>query len=66
MIMSLGECLNALIGKWRAQAIASREEAGRIRCTIHAPTDAEERCNVSAEVWDKCADELAQCCTGAT
>lgn len=44
--------------RWRQQANDSREEAGRIRRTIKAPTDAEERCNVRAEVWDQCANEL--------
>lgn len=47
-----------LVRRWRTQAKQSREEAGRIRRTIKEPTDAEERCNVRAEVWDNCADEL--------
>ena len=45
--------------KWRDRAIASREEAGRIRRTIGEPTGAEERCNVRAEVWDQCANDIA-------
>ncbi len=50
--------LSDLASKWEQQAIASREEAVRIRRTIKAPTGAEERCLVRAEIWDKCAEEL--------
>lgn len=49
---------NKLIYDWRRKAVASREEAGRIRRTMKAATDAEERCNVRAEIWEQCADEL--------
>lgn len=47
-----------LAESWKAKAVESREEAGRIRRTIKAATDAEAYCNVRAEVWDKCAEEL--------
>jgi hypothetical protein len=47
-----------LVQSWRSKATESREEAGRIRRTVKAATDAEERCNVRAEVWDQCANEL--------
>jgi hypothetical protein len=42
----------------REKAAISREESSRIRGTIKAPTDAEERCLVRAEVWDQIAHEL--------
>jgi hypothetical protein len=45
-------------GKLRKKAIASREEAGRIRRTVHVATDAESNCQVRAEVWDDVAAEL--------
>jgi hypothetical protein len=48
----------SLAAHWKDKATKSREEAGRIRRTIKAPTDAEERCLVRAEVWDKCAEQL--------
>lgn len=54
----LGPVLADLSDWWKAQANASREEAGRIRRTIKAATDAEERCNVRAEIWDECAKAL--------
>lgn len=47
-----------MIIEWREQAITLREEADRIRRTVKAATDAEERCNVRAEIYDKCADSL--------
>lgn len=47
-----------LYEKWRNKAITLREEAGRIRRTIKSETGAEERCNVRAEIYDKCASEL--------
>lgn len=50
--------LQQLIQAWRTKAIASREEAGRIRHTIKEATDAEERCNVRSEVWEQCVEEL--------
>jgi len=43
---------------WRKQAVALREEATRIRQTVKQATGAEERCNVRAEIYDKCADSL--------
>lgn len=46
------------IDKLHGKAIESREESGRIRRTINQATDAEERCLVRAECWDKEADEL--------
>ncbi len=49
---------SALVELWRGRALASREEAIRIRATVHNSTDAEERCNVRAEVWEWCASEL--------
>jgi hypothetical protein len=42
----------------RKKAIASREEAGRIRRTVHGATNAESNCQVRAEVWDDVAVEL--------
>lgn len=47
-----------LAEEWSNKAIASRDEGVRIRQTIKAATDAEANCNVRAEVWDQCADEL--------
>ena len=47
-----------LCAKWRGQATDLREEANRIRRTVKQATGAEERCNVRAEIYDKCADEL--------
>ena len=47
-----------LCAKWRTKAITLREEANRIRRTIKSVTGAEERCNVKAEIYDKCATEL--------
>ena len=44
--------------EWREKARLSREEADRIRRTVKAATDAEERCYVRAEVWDKCVADL--------
>lgn len=48
-----------LVKRWRASAKESREEAVRIRRTVKAATDAEERCNVRSEMWELCANELA-------
>jgi ribosomal protein L25 (general stress protein Ctc) len=50
--------VRALISQWRSQAEESREEAGRIRRTVYAATEAEANCNIRAEVWDSCANEL--------
>ena len=50
--------MQQLASTWRAKAVESLEESGRIRRTINDATGAEERCLVRAEVWDKCADEL--------
>lgn len=50
--------LQELATLWRDRAITSREEANRILRTIKHHTDAEDRCNARAEVWDKCADDL--------
>ena len=47
-----------LVAKWRSRATDSFLEADRIRQTIKEATDAEERCNVRAEVWEQCASEL--------
>lgn len=47
-----------LIDQWRVQAWTSNEEGRRIHRTIHATTDAEERCYARAEIWIQCADEL--------
>ena len=52
------EAALAVAGEWREKALLSRQEANRIRATIKDPTDAEERCNVRAEVWMRCCDEL--------
>lgn len=52
---ALREAMNTSADLWTTKAIASREEAGRIRRTIKAPTDAESNCYVRAEVWDGCA-----------
>ncbi len=49
-----------LVREWRDKATASREEAGRIRRTVKAVTEAEVNCNIRAEVWDQCADALAR------
>lgn len=57
-IDSLEAAVRELRDKWERQATESREEAGRIRRTIKDPTDAEERCNVRAEVWEWCSAEL--------
>lgn len=43
---------------WRKKASESREEAQRIRSTVKDSTDAEERSNVRAEIWEQCASEL--------
>lgn len=51
---------------WRAKATKLREEATRIRQTVKQVTGAEERCNVRAGIYDKCADQLeavSQCST---
>ncbi len=45
---------------WINKAAELREEAGRIRRTVKQGTGAEERCNVRAEIYDKCAEALAQ------
>ncbi len=50
----------SLPAKWRRQAKESREEAGRIRRTVKGFTDAEKRCLVRAELWEKCAEELEE------
>ena len=42
----------------RERAAESRDEAGRIRSTVHVPTLAETTCRVRAEVWDNLATEL--------
>jgi len=44
--------------KWSNKAIASREESGRIRRTVHDATEAEANCLVRAEVWDDVSAEL--------
>jgi hypothetical protein len=44
-----------LVDGWKNKAIELREEAGRIRRTVKEPTGAEERCNVRAEIYGKCA-----------
>ncbi len=49
---------------WRDKAAASREEAKRIRLTVKDATDAESNCNIRAEVWDQCADELESAIKG--
>lgn len=51
-----------LSARWRQNAIELREEANRIRRTIKEPTDAEARCNIRAEILDKCGDELDVVC----
>lgn len=56
----LRERLAEIASTWAMKATDSREEAGRIRRTIKAPTDAEAYCNARAEVWDKCAAELRE------
>ena len=47
-----------LAKSWRDKAAASREEAKIIRLTVKDATDAESNCNIRAEVWDQCAEEL--------
>jgi hypothetical protein len=59
MIHPLAAQIQQLADKWRQRAIDMREEAWRIRRTIKQATGAEERCNVRAEILDKCGDELA-------
>jgi hypothetical protein len=54
----VGGALREMVSEWRKLAIASREEAGRIRRTIMEVTEAETNCYVRAELWDKCADEM--------
>lgn len=44
--------------KWKSNASDARKEAGLIRKTIKAYTDAEERCLVRADIWEICAGEL--------
>lgn len=51
--------IERLAEEWRRRATASMEEAGRIRRTVVVATEAEANCMVRAELWDKCADELA-------
>lgn len=46
------------VSDWRTKAKASKEESGRIRSTAKVATDAEERCNVMAEIWEQCATDL--------
>lgn len=53
-----------LIDYWRRKAADSKEEAVRIRNTIKVPSKAEERCDVRAEVWNQCANELEQAVNG--
>jgi hypothetical protein len=53
------DVLGELTQRWKTAASNSRKEASRIRRTVKQATDAEARCNVRAEVWDRCADELA-------
>ena len=50
--------IGELCAKWRSIATELREESNRIRRTVKQSTGAEERCNVRAEIYDKCADEL--------
>jgi hypothetical protein len=47
-----------LIKYWRTRATEAREEAMRIRSTINEATDAEMRCNLRAEMWERCANDL--------
>ena len=56
--VSASDSNGLLCAKWRAEAVALREEAERIRRTIKSATGAEERCNARAEIYDKCASEL--------
>lgn len=51
--------IRELEAELRNKARDSREEAIRIRATIKDHSDAEERCNVRAEVWEQDADRLA-------
>lgn len=51
--------LREFSAKLREKAKLSREEAQRIRLTVHVATDAESNCHVRAEVWDDVATELA-------
>lgn len=50
--------LRTYVVEWLTKATNSRDEAKRIRNTIKAPTDAEERCIVRAEVWEQCAAQI--------
>lgn len=54
------ERLEALRKEWLLNVVQLRQEAIRIRNTIKAPTGAEERCIVRAEIWEQAATALAQ------
>lgn len=47
-----------LILVWRRRAQESREEAQRILKTRHNLSEAVHRCELRAEMWETCADEL--------
>ncbi|MDE2099652.1 MAG: hypothetical protein KGL39_20535 [Patescibacteria group bacterium] len=49
---------NDLILLWLGKAKNAREEAVRIRQTVKVATDAEAYCNIRAEIWEQCADDL--------
>lgn len=51
--------VDRLVAEWREKAEISKQEAARIRVTIKEPSDAELRCLVRAEMWERCSWELA-------
>ena len=57
-LAEVAERLEKLADQWEEKADRSLEEAERIRATIKAETDAEDRCRARTTLWLDCATEI--------
>lgn len=57
-LAEVAERLEKLADQWEEKADRSLEEAERIRATIKAETDAEDRCRTRTTLWLDCATEI--------